>query len=474
MKTVSLFITCCFLVFCVQLVYGQQVTYTLQQCIDSALKNNIQLKQTILLKQSAGVNYNQAKQNLLPNINGNVDYGYNTGRNVDPITNTFTNNQLSSSNASLSANLVLFNGLRLQNFINRDKLSLEASSFDLLQEKENLMLNVLLAYVQVLNTEDVLQISKTQFKVTQNQVERVAILVKEGAVGLYQLTDIKGQLANEKVNIINLESNLTQAKLILCQLMNSRYNADIQLKREENLQQVMPYNATAKQVIEDAVNNMPVFKANNFRTLSAEKNINLIKGDLYPVISLNGSMGSSYSSLFRLANLNGFSEITTGDYVKNGNVRSPVYQEIQNFSFRNVNYTTQLRNNLGYFAGINMQIPLFNNFRVRNRVKLANFDLLNVKLSGENAGNQIIQNIEQAWVNMDVAFNKYQVLQEQLLNFEESFRSAEIRFNTGAINATEFLISKSNLDRTKINLAQAGYEYIIRKKVLDYYRESGL
>ncbi|MBU0696945.1 MAG: TolC family protein, partial [Bacteroidetes bacterium] len=96
--------------------FAQNLTYNLQQCIDTALKNNVALRQNGVDVQSANVDYRQAKENLLPSINGNLNYGYNSGRNVDPITNTYTNNQYSSSNASLSASLVLFNGLRLQNF----------------------------------------------------------------------------------------------------------------------------------------------------------------------------------------------------------------------------------------------------------------------------------------------------------------------------------------------------------------------
>lgn len=458
------------LIFVSSISFAQNLSYSLQQCIDTALANNVDLRRQAVDVQSAKIDYHQAKENLLPSINGNLNYGYNSGRNVDPITNTYTNNQYSSSNASLSTSLVLFNGMSLQNFISRNKYNAQAVGLDYLQAKENLMLNVMLAYTEVLNNEDLLQLSKSQIEVTQKQVDRMKILVDQGAAGLYELTDIKGQLATEKINIITTESSLKQAKLNLCQLMNIQYSPDLKIQKLDTSSEENAYPLSSQQLIAVAMRNMPIVKSNELKEKSAEKNIQAIKGGLYPTISLNGSTGSSYSSLFNLASPTTISEQLTGTYTKNGGLRNPVYQEVQSYSYRNVDYFTQLNNNLGYFVGASVSIPLFNNFRVRNQVKQAKLNLNQVKLNTEFTNNKLAQDIEQAWLNMDVAYQKYDVLKSQMINYEESFRSAEIRFNNGVINSTEFLLTKTKLDNTKINLTQAGYELIIRKRILDYYK----
>lgn len=454
--------------------FAQNLSFNLQQCIDTALKNNVALRQNGIAVQSADLDFKQAKENLLPSINGSWNYGFNSGRNVDPITNTFTNNQLSSSFAGLSANLTLFNGLKLQNFIAQKNLTSQAASFDYQQAKENLLLNVMLAYTQVLNNLDLLEISKSQIEVTQKQVDRMKILVDQGAAGLYQLTDIRGQLSSEKINIMNAESTLKQSKLNLCQLMNMKYNPDLIIQRLEKPAEEAAYPLSSRQLINEAINNMPFVKANELKEKSAEKNIQVIKGNLYPTVSLNGSTGSSYSSLFKLASPTILIEQTTENYTKIGATKNPVYQEVQSYSYRNVDYYTQLNNNLGFFAGASISIPLFNNFRVKNQVKQARFNLNQVKLDTELTNNQLVQDIEQAWINMDIAYRTYDVLKDQMKDFEESFRSAEIRFNNGAINATEFLLTKNKLDNTKTNFTQAGYELIIRKRILDYYRGDSL
>jgi len=117
-----------------------------------------------------------------------------------------------------------------------------------------------------------------------------------------------------------------------------------------------------------------------------------------------------------------------------------------------------------------MQIPIFNNLQTRNRVRQAKLQLKNTQLNAENTNYQLKQNIEQAWLNMQASYNRYSMLKEQLSNFEESFRAAEVRFESGVINAAEFLIAKNNLDRTKINLVQTQYEYSFRTSVLDFYQ----
>jgi outer membrane protein len=445
--------------------------FTLQQCIDTALKNNIQLLQTGLLKQSAEINRQQAKMNLLPAVNGSWNYGFNFGRNVDPITNTFTNNQLSSSNVGASASVILFNGMRLQNLIRQTNFTYNAADMDYRQAQANLVLNVILAYMQVILGEDVLTASKTQLLVTKKQIERMEVLVKEGTVGSFQLTDMKGQMANEEINIINLINNLQQVKLSLCQLMNISYDSALSLQRNEILLYEGKYPESSSEVVGAAFQQMALVKANEFRIKSAEKNIQVAKGGYYPTVSLTGATGSSYSSLqSRAVPTNVLVESPTGDYIKNGSNRTAVYKEQQIFNAEKISYTNQLNNNLGFFTGISIQVPLFNNLQVSNRVKQAKILLKNTQLDAASTNYQLKQTIEQAWLNMNATYNRYQVLQTQLVYFEESFRAAVIRLETGVIHTAEFLIAKNNLDRTKINLIQAKYEYTFRTKLLDFYQ----
>jgi outer membrane protein len=448
---------------------AQKNKLSLKQCIETALANNIQVKQSSLQVDAAEINLKQAKANLLPDLNGNFGYGFNQGRNVDPLTNSYINQQLTSSNIGLSSGVVLFNGMRLQNLIKQSSLTLEAGKMDLQQSKDNLTLNIILAYLQVLSNEDVLATAKAQAEVTRKQVERMDILVKEGAAANYQLADLKGQLANEEISNINSVNALHQSKLNLCQLMNIEYNSELQLEKTEVEIPAEKYAGNSAEVYQTSLQSLALIKANDLKIKSAEKAIKVSQAGFYPALSLGGNLGSSYSSLAQTLTAANVTEIPTGSYIIiNGN-QNPVLRQQQNFSSSKTGYTKQLNNNLGTFVGINMQIPLFNSFQTKNRIRLAKINFKNTQLESDNAKLQLRQNIEQAHLNMSASFDRYNVLTEQVKNFEESFRSAEIRFNNGVINSAEYLISKNNLDRTKINLAQSKYEYAFRTRLLDYY-----
>lgn len=445
--------------------------FTLRQCVELALNNNITVKQEELKVETAEVGLKQAKANLLPDLNGNLSYGFNRGRNVDPITNSYINQELTSSDVNLSTGIIIFNGLRLQNLIRQNKYSHEASKMDQQQVKDNFTLNVILAYLQILSNEDMLDIAKGRLEVSNKQVERMEVLVKEGSVGNYQLTDLKGQQADEAIAIITRENQLKQSKLALCRLMNIDYDPDLKLDRSsiETGALLSLYPASSGEVFKSSLENLALVKANDLKMKSAERAVNVAKGGFYPSLSFYANLGSSYSSLAEKFTATNLTEVSTGEYVIiNGN-QNPVLKQQQNYSTDKIKYFNQLSNNRGTFAGISMQIPLFNNFVMRNQVKLAKINLKNSELVSENTNLELKRDIEETWLNMDASFNQYKVLLGQQQNYEESFRAAEIRFNSGVINAYEYLIAKNNLDQARINVAQMKYDYIFRTKLLDFY-----
>jgi outer membrane protein len=454
----------------VNLPTGQAGKMSLKQCIETALANNIQTKQAGLQVDAAEINVKQAKANLLPNVNGSYGYGFNQGRNVDPLTNSYINQQLTSSNVGLSSNAVLFNGMRLKNLIQQNNFTYEANKMDLQQAKDNLTLNVILAYLQVLSNDDVLVIAKAQAEVTKKQIERMQILVKEGAAANYQLADLKGQLANEEISIINSANALQQSKLSLCQLMNIEYNSELHLEKKDGELPVEKYPTSTAELYQISLQNFSLIKANDFKIKSAEKAIKINKAGFYPTISLNVNLGSNFSSLAKTLSPTTITQEQTDAYVIVSGSKTPVLVQQQNYNASKTGFIKQLNNNLGTFVGINLQIPIFNNFQTKNRIKLAENNLKVTKIESENAKFLLKQNMEQAYLNMSASFDKYKVLMEQVKNFEESFRAAEVRFSNGVINSADYLINKNNLDRTTINFAQSKYDYNFRVKLLDYYK----
>ncbi len=443
---------------------------SLKEAVDIAIKNNLTVKQNELRTETADINRKQSKAFLLPNLNASFNYGWNNGRNIDPFTNTYVNQQLAGSNIGLNGQWNVFNGFQVQNLIKQNALAYEASKNELQQAKETLTLNVILNYLQVLNNEDLLVNTNNQATVTRQQVERLEVMVKEGAVGLYLLSDLKGQLANDRLAIINAQNALDLSKLTLSQLLNIPYNKTLQLKRDDTLIPAVMYQGNPEEIYAIALKNMAISKAAELRVKSAEKAVRVEQSQFFPQIGLYGNLFSNYSSAAVINNPSGVTDITTENYVLVNNIKTPVISPQTMYTSQKINYGTQVGNNVGSSFGVQAAIPLFNNLRTKYRIDQARINVKSAEVEQQNIALQLKQNIEQAHANMIASFNRYQAYQDQYNAYQESFRANEIRFTSGAINSVEYLTAKNNFDRATINLGQVRYEYLFRIKILDYYQ----
>jgi outer membrane protein len=445
-------------------------TFTLRKCIDQAIANNIAIKQNDLKQQAASINYNQAKYDRLPNVAGEINYGINNGRSIDPYTNGYSNQQLSSSNASLTASVPVFKGLQTQRAIEQTSLNYKAAQLENQQEKDNLTLSVILAYLQVLNNEDVLELTKKQTAVTQKQVERLTTLNNEGAIAPAILSDMQGQYATDQLAVVTAANTLQLSKLSLSQLMNIPYQKDMLLSREGLEMSVTVYPETAEQVYAIALQKLSLVKAADMRAEAASKTVQLSRASLYPSLSLFGQLSSNYSSAAKTASIINSVDVPSGDYVVVSGNNVPVITRQTNYNNQKITYFNQLNNNLSTFFGVSMRVPVFSSFQTRSKIALAKVDEKNTKYIADNTKIQLQQSIEQAYLNTTTAFGKYDLLNNQVKAFQESFRAAEIKFNLGAVNSVDYLIVKNNLDRSSINFTIARYEYLLRTKVLDFYQ----
>jgi outer membrane protein len=162
-------------------------------------------------------------------------------------------------------------------------------------------------------------------------------------------------------------------------------------------------------------------------------------------------------------------ENPSSNYVTVNGLQYPVIVKQDNYQPKKINYGDQLNNNLFYTINLGLTVPLFNGSRIRNQIKLARLDLKNYELVEQNTKTQLQQSIERAYVSLTSSSDKYKLLQSQVASFAESFRTAEIRFNAGAITSVDYLIAKNNLNRAQSNLIIAKYDFVLREKVLDYY-----
>jgi outer membrane protein len=420
---------------------NSQVVVTLQQCIDSALANNIPVKQKYLLSQSAAIDWHQSRSNLLPAIGGTIYHGISQGKSIDPSTNNFVNQSLNYANYQFSGAVTVFNGGSLHNNVKQYATAYEAAKMEWQQAKDNLVLDVILAYLQVLNNEDLLTSSMKQADVSRKQLDRYQVLDSQGAIKPSDLTDLKGQLMNDELAIITNRNAFENAKLSLNQLMNKPYNKNIQVQRIDVEQFLSAYKNSSEDVYQNALQQFSLVKSVELRRKSYEYAVRSAKGQLYPNIFFDGGLTTRYSSI-----------------PQNSTVKVP--------------YNSQLSDNLATFAEVGITIPIFNRSIYRNRIKQANIIYKNSELIEQNTKLLLHQQIDQAYLNMINAFDRFKISIEQVSAYESSFKAAEIRFNAGVGTSIDYLTSKDRLDRANISLISSKYDFVLRKKILDYYNSN--
>ena len=451
-----------------------QRVFTLRQVVDTALKNNLDLKQSQILMESAGIDWRQSKANLLPNLNGFANHGINQGRSIDPFTNAYIDQRVDYAGYGLASGVTVFGGLSLQNSIRQNSLAYEAAKMDVQQQKDNLTLNTILAYLQVLSNEDLLTQSQSQLDVSRQQVGRLEKMSKEGAIAPSLLSNLQGELAGNELAVVNSQNQLATSRLNLFQLMNVPYDSSVKFERIAIDAFTAQYDATSNEIYQTALENLALVKAANLRKLSAEKAVKVQKGLLYPNLSLNGNVNTNYSSVATQNIFLNNAEVETDNYVLIDNVKTPVISPQPNFKSDKISYNKQLNNNLYTTVSLDLRIPLFNNFSQRNRIKKAALQLKSTDYVAETTKIQLRQDIEQAYANMTAARNRYDALSKQVEAFALSFRIAEVRFNAGVETVIDYVIAKNNYDRANSNLIITRYDYLLRTKILDYYRGKAL
>ena len=196
-----------------------QEKWDLQKCLRQAKENNLEILKQKLLIDVAKSNLKSSKLSLLPNINAFSSQGYNFGRAIDPLTNDFTIENISSNNFSLSSSVDLFDGFNKINKINRDKNSLKFSELELERLVNRVYMDVIDAYLQIIFCKELVGVSKQQLNITKLQYEKSLKLYNEGVLARDALLQVESQVLSEKLAKINSENQLELAKLNLQQFL---------------------------------------------------------------------------------------------------------------------------------------------------------------------------------------------------------------------------------------------------------------
>lgn len=442
--------------------------WTFQQCIDHALQNNIQIKQSELNIALSEANLSQSMANFLPDLNGGVSHSYNFGRSIDPFTNYFTTERIQSNNFSLSSSITLFSGFRNLNTYKQNKIDLKVSQFDSEKTKNDIILAIADGYLQILFSGELVENAAIQYATSQKQSERTEKLVNAGSLPESNLYEIKAQVAQDELTLVNAENQLDISKLNLAQLldMKSYENFDI-IKPDFSVLDDIIFLETDKDIFNTAEQILPEIKSADLKVASAEKGVAVSKGANFPRLTFNGSMYSGYSSARDLF------EYEISPFQQIGYTPTEPVYPLDSLIIaipKKYPFFQQVDDNFSQSLSFNLSIPVFNRLQTRTATSKAFIFQKNAEFEAVNKRNQLRKEIQQVIANAKAANKKYIAAKNQVYALQKVFKNTEIRYNQNMINSVDYSIAKKNFAKGESELVQAKYEYIFRIKILDFYQ----
>lgn len=478
MKTRTLALT----LFCIlsySIIFAQD-SWSLKRAVQYALDNNISVKQADVQARIAALNLKQSRLMQIPSASISTSTGINAGRSIDPTTNQFTTTQLLSAGFSVSSAMTVFNFFSLKNNIEGNRFDNEAARVNVEKIRNDVAINVATAYLLVLVSQEQANIAKLAAQLTAENLGITRKRVEAGALPELNLAELEAQLALDSSNLINanntVKQNILQLKAVLS--MDAGQGFVVEAPPLENIPVLPLAELQPEAVYADALKNLPQQKVNDLRIKAAEKYAKAARGQMYPSFSLFAGLGSNYAN----------NKIPTVNQVPNGkldttpafidlggtlyNVISPGFNTV--VTTNRVPFTTQISDNFRQNIGIQMNIPLFNNGNARTAWEKSKLNITSLQLQKDLDLLTLKQDIYKAYTDASSALQRYSAGQKSVQTAEKAYNFAQKRYDLGLLTTIDLLTNQNNLNRARVELAQAHVDYVFKLKLLEFYKGQGI
>ena len=400
-----------------------QKQWTLRECEDYAIANNISIKQSEVARVKQTYALSTARNKRLPDLSASLGENLSFGRGLTEA-NTYDNTNTSNTSLQLQTSVPLFSGFEIPENIKLNRLNLEALTEDLEKAKNNIRMQVAQAYVQILYDQEMSAVAQRQIDIDSMQVVRLTAFVNNGKASVSELSQQQSTLATSRLTATQAVNKCRLSILALTQLLElptpegfAVVSPDMsELGKLEDINLLTPDDIYA-----EALTIKPEIRSEQLRLQGSEHSINIAKAGYYPKLNFSAGLGSNY-------------------------------------------YT------FSQFIGLNLNIPIFSRFQVRNNVRSARADRLNQELKLENAKKTLYKEIQQVYYNALNAVSKEESSREAVVSSEDAFKLMQAKYENGKATITEFNEAKNKYLKAESDLVQARYERLYQWALLDFYR----
>jgi outer membrane protein len=410
-----------------------QKVWTLQDCLDYAVENNITVKKTVLDKTTAQLNYQQQKNNKLPTIYGSSSLGLTNGSSIDPITSSFVNQNILSNSFGISGNIAIYQGNKLNLQIEQNKMILDQSSLYQKQAENNIILNVLQTYLQSLYYYEGIEIAKYTANSSAQELKLTQTKYKNGAISKLELADVETQNAQNQYTVVSSENLYNQQVLKLKQLLELDPSVDFEIEKTSlpDIEETIP---DKQQVFAQATENLPDLKIYDAQNEILNKALQITKAGYKPTLSATAGLNTGFTS--------------TQDFT----------------------YFNQIKNNFNKSVGLSLNVPIFSKKQNNTNVELAKIDIEQNQLDKISAGKTLYSSIETAWQN--AIANQAQQKSSKVArdNAKLSYDLSNKKFEFGGLTTTELSVSRNTYLTNEQTYLQSKYMAVLYTQLLNFYQ----
>lgn len=455
--------------------FGQE-KWSLQQCVDYALKNNVSVKQSDVQARITAITAKQGQASLYPNLTGSINSSYQHGLTTNPTTNILESASYLSGNMNLQASYNIFNWNARKNTIAANNLNLKADEIGIDKAKNDISLAIANAFLQVMLRREQARISELQMNQSKAQLSNTRKLVNAGSQPELNAIQLEAQLAKDSSALLQANALIQQSLINLKAYLNYDFELPFDIAAPsvddipiENITDVQP-----DAVYLLALQTQPLQKMYSVRIEAAGKEVKAARGYMYPGLAAFGGMSTRVINSKRpIPGL--LPDKPDGSYVKVDGTQYPVYSP----SFGIVGYSgtplfKQLNQNFGQDIGVGINFSIFNNFTSRTQWERAKANVSQLKLQNEQENLNLKANIYNAYQDAFSSFQKYQSSQRTVAYSQKALDISKKRFDIGLLGTLDYIITQNNLYLAQIEEVSNQYDFVFKMKVLEFYKGQGI
>lgn len=405
-------------------------TWTLQECLDYAYQNNIQVRQSRNNQLSGIEDTKQAKAALFPSLVASTTQSYTNYPSSE-----VTDNNSYTGTYGITAGMTIFEGGKLRTEVKRQKVQNQMDALSVEESVNDIRIAIVQAYMQCLYAADAVRINRSTAEASKAQRDRAEEMLRAGSISRVDFAQLQSQYSSDEYQVVVASSTLDNYKLQLKQLLEldimEEMNPAVPGVKEENVLKALP---SKDEVYATALKVMPQIRRGELGVEAAKLEEKSARAGFYPSISLSASIGTGHMS---------------------------------NNDFESGN---QIWNRFNENIGLTLSIPIFSNRKNRTAVNKAKIAVDNSYLEWTSLQKELLRDVESAYLDATSAQAQYLSAREKEKYARESYELTSEQFRVGVKNTVELITAQNEYSAAQQQVLQAKYLTLLSIELLNIYQ----